>query len=54
MLIAETDLQQVQKLHEQSQHLQAFNLAQSICPLPKWQARKPFCWLRIWRIIWAR
>ncbi|HEX9962413.1 MAG TPA: C39 family peptidase, partial [Pyrinomonadaceae bacterium] len=37
MLIPEKDLQAVQKLHEQSLHLQAFNLAQSICPLPNWE-----------------
>lgn len=37
MLIPEKDLQAVQNLHEQSLHLQAFNLAQSICPLPKWE-----------------
>ncbi|HEX8250690.1 MAG TPA: tetratricopeptide repeat protein, partial [Pyrinomonadaceae bacterium] len=37
MLIPEKDLQQVRALHEQSLHLQAFNLAQSICPLPNWE-----------------
>lgn len=37
MLISEKDLEEVRKLHEQSLHLQAFNLAQSICPLPKWE-----------------
>ncbi|MDQ3801387.1 MAG: tetratricopeptide repeat protein [Acidobacteriota bacterium] len=37
MLISEKDLAAVQNLHEQSLHLQAFKLAQSICPLPNWE-----------------
>ncbi|HEY0048362.1 MAG TPA: C39 family peptidase, partial [Pyrinomonadaceae bacterium] len=37
MSIPEKDLQDVRNLHEQSLHLQAFNLAQSICPLPRWE-----------------
>ena len=37
MFIPENDLQEVIKLHEKSLHLQAYTLAQSIAPLPKWE-----------------
>ncbi|HVE57889.1 MAG TPA: C39 family peptidase, partial [Pyrinomonadaceae bacterium] len=37
MLISENDLQKVVKLHEKSLHLQAYELAQSIAPLPDWE-----------------
>jgi len=37
MLISEHDLQEVVKLHEKSLHLQAYQLAQKLGPLPKWE-----------------
>jgi cellulose synthase operon protein C len=37
MIIPESDLQEVIKLHEKSLHLQAYKLAQAIAPLPHWE-----------------
>ena len=40
MIIPENELKEVIELHERSLHLQAYKLAQSICPLPKWEGQE--------------
>ncbi|HEY0427953.1 MAG TPA: tetratricopeptide repeat protein [Pyrinomonadaceae bacterium] len=40
MLIPEKDFEKIRELHERSLHLQAFQTAQSVCPLPNWEGTK--------------